>query len=326
MDSPASICVYPLSPPYLPSHRYLYYVSLIISLLYPTPPPLVKGAFAFSLAYASTAAVYAFAIAGVSTSSQVVNLDLFGLWAILSSASIAVLPFLEWNKNLQDRANKGSRSIVRLWGLLVIAAMIYIYVSMLKAKARFQYDIPQGLDFDQCQLLIKELGRAKLKLRNPEDILAADYSRIFGTMYGWITSRISGLVFLPTAFGLISCVFTIIRQTPVRHEENALGDFVDQSGHYTCVGFRNAFLQLNQLAVYLTPLLIIPTIVLNELYLLKGGGLPEGEKIYEIGQWGIFAGAGLVGAAALVNAVLGTAKKAAKSIDIDGGYIENFIS
>jgi hypothetical protein len=62
MAAPSSICIYPISPAYEVLHRYLYYTSLILSVLYPTPPPLVKGAFAYSLTISSTASLYAILI------------------------------------------------------------------------------------------------------------------------------------------------------------------------------------------------------------------------------------------------------------------------
>ena len=47
--------------------------------------------------------------------------------------------------------------------------------------------------------------------------------------------------------------------------------------------------------------------VVNELYLLKDwpDGIPEAESMYEVGQWGLFAGLGLVSAAAVVSWVAG---------------------
>lgn len=321
METSASICVYPLSSPYLPLHRYLYYTSLIISLLYPTPPPLVKGAFAYSLTYASTAAVYTFAIAGVHSPKQIVNLDLFGLWAVLSSASIAVLPFLQWNKNLQNGANRGGRSIVRIWGVLVIAASICIYVLLLRSKGSIeQYS-------DKCQQAIAEAQREKLLLRNPMDIIEADYARTFGTMYGWITHRIAALVFIPAAFGLLSCAVTAIKTTPVHDQEEESWDHLTAASAGKLSIFsamRYGFVQLRDLTVCLTPLLVISTIVINELYLLRGSGAPEGEQIYEVGQWGIFVGAGLVGAAATVNAAVGQPNRQGDDIIIGGcGCVES---
>src|ERR1700738_2818470 len=119
MATPSSICVYPLSPTYLILHRYLYYLSLILSVLYPTPPPLVKGAFAFSLTYSSTAALYAILIVAVPE-ANIVNLDIFGLWAVLSAACIVILPLLIWTSHLQSSGSRSGRPIIRIWGLLVV--------------------------------------------------------------------------------------------------------------------------------------------------------------------------------------------------------------
>lgn len=308
-----SVCVYPLSPSYLPLHRYLYYLSLSISVLYPTPPPLVKGAFAFSLTYSSTASLYTFLIAGIHAPNHIINLDIFALWAILSTASIVVLPMMQWSKNLQGTGSGGARPIIRIWGVLVIASTICVYVLLLKAKGAVEQVHIEDSGKEICW---SGFSKPKLLLRNPEDVLLAANDVVFGKVYGWVVRRVAGLVFLPAGFGLISCLVTIL-PNPVRnidHEDRSpLGDFPTLAAGNTFSFWsaaRNGFVHLRNAVVALTPLLFIPTLVLNEYYLFQKSneGIPEGEKIYEIGQWGIFVGAGFIAAAALINSIVGKAK------------------
>ncbi len=70
---------------------------------------------------------------------------------------------------------------------------------------------------------------------------------------------------------------------------------------------REVFLLLRRVVLYLTPGWLLPVLVVNELYLLRGwpAGVPEAEKMYEVGQWGLLAGLGLVSAAAAVSWIAG---------------------
>jgi hypothetical protein len=323
MSALSSICVYPLSPTYLPLHRYLYYVSLTLSVLYPTPPPLVKGAFAFSLSYSSTAALYAFLVTAIYPYGPIVNLDIFGLWAILSSATIVILPLLQWTKNLKGAGSASARPIIRIWGVLVIVATICIFVLLAKLKPI----IDQSEDLEgvigTCQLISSSSETPRLRLRNPEDVLLAAYEPVFGQIFDWIIRRISGLVFLPATFGLITCLFTVVHHPPMHQEDRTVhGDFPSTSTEPTLFfAVQNGFVYLRTVVVCLTPLLLIPTIVINEFYLMKGRetGLIEGEKIYEVGQWGVWVGAGLVGAAALVNSIARKTKRTETKVVIGGG-------
>lgn len=321
MPIPTTICVYSLSPIYLPLHRYLYYVSLIISVLYPTPPPLVKGAFAFSLTYSSTASLYAFLITAIHPYGHIVNLDIFGLWAILSSAAIIVLPLLQWTKNLKGAGSASARPIIRIWGVLIIAATICIFVLLIKWKRIVDGGSDENWNKETCRSISSTTEMPNLRLRNPEAILQAVYNLVFGRSYDWIMWRVSGLVFLPAAFGFITCLLTIGHNSPTDDGDGATSFRSTSSESTFSSATQSGFIHLRKFVVCLTPLLLIPTIVLNEFYLLKGRktGVIEGEKSYEVGQWGIWACAGLVGVAALVNSIAGKPKETETKIFIGEG-------
>ncbi|KAH8597701.1 hypothetical protein B0O99DRAFT_684417 [Bisporella sp. PMI_857] len=323
MSVPTHICVYPLSPTYLPFHRYLYYLSIIISVLYPTPPPLVKGAFAFSLTYSSTAAIYAILIIALPT-NHVISLDIFGLWAVLSTASVLALPLLQWTKNLRSNA----RPIIRIWGALVIAATICIYVLLLRSKEAVKLSGGEDWDLERCWA---DNDPPKLKLRDPEDTHIATSEPVFGYFYGLIVERVAGLVIMPLVFGAISCLFAInlsqprqiqrarlaYTNTPITSIEH------EQTGRLPIFSsVQNAFVQLRKVVLALTPLMFVPTLVINEMFLLRnyGKGILEEEKMYEVGQWGIFVGAGLVAVAALISEVAGKTKRRVNEfgIEVDG--------
>jgi hypothetical protein len=325
MATPSSTCVYPLSPTYLVLHRYLYYTSLILSVLYPTPPPLVKGAFAYSLTYSSTAALYAILVLALplpsSADGQILNLDIFGLWAVLAPASILLLPLLTWSRSLHTTA----RPIIRIWGILILIGASCTFALLHKSQqlATATTTTTGALN---CSALAASAATQTLKLRDPNHVLSAPYAQIFTPLYTILTARLPPLTFIPLAFGAFSSLLTItapLYQDPSTSTttstyttsystsaEIAISD-PDTSGTRAVETLRTLFLTLRRIVLYLTPYFLIPVLVVNEMYLLKDWpfGVPEAEKVYEVGQWGLLAGLGLVSAAAGVNWVAGSGKE-----------------
>jgi hypothetical protein len=306
MTAPAIVCVYPLSPTYLILHRYLYYTSLIISVLYPTPPPLVKGAFAYSLTYSSTAALYAVLIVAIPVPADVriINLDVFGLWAVLSTASILILPLLTWTRNLRGAGSSSARPIIRIWGLLILVGAACSFVLLGRARSLAADVAADAAAVSDCHAQALAADTAKLRLRDPSNVTTADYDRLFGSLFALLFSRLSPLAFIPLAFGALSCLVTIVDSSP---SHIASGEITGTEVISTSLisGLRSLFLSLRKLVSALTACWLVPVLVVNELFLLKDwsgpDGMPEGEKMYEVGQWGLFAGLGLVAAAASVN-------------------------
>jgi hypothetical protein len=310
----SQICIYPLSPTYLPLHRYLYYTTLLLSVLYPTPPPLIKGCFAYSLTYSSTAALYAILILALPAPGQIINLDIFSLWAILSSASILLLPLLTWSRSLRSTA----RPIIRIWGILMLIGTICSFILLLSSqKTASRFVAAGGNGSVDCRAVDLPAKR----LRNPETVQMGDYERIFGYLYGLVCFKLSPLVFVPLSFGALSSLITITATvapsiTSSAYQPSSSSSFPGLSSPGLITNpntspspsvLKTAFLSLRALTLYLTPGFLIPVLVINEIYLLKDWpfGLPETEKMYEVGQWGLYAGLGLVSAAAGINAVLG---------------------
>ena len=129
----SGICVFPVSPTLLPLHRLLYYLSLILAVLYPTPPPIIKGAFAYSLATSAIAAIYSIILAlphpqGI-TNRDPQNLDVLPLWSVLATAAISLPMFLLWNRNVSPRYSI-ARPIVRIWGLLITFGTACAFVNL----------------------------------------------------------------------------------------------------------------------------------------------------------------------------------------------------
>jgi hypothetical protein len=330
---PSLLCVYPLSPTLLPLHRYLYYISLLLSVLYPTPPPLIKGAFAYSLTTACTASLYSLLIIALpsSSSNAPLNLDIFALFAILSPAAISLLPFLHWNANLAPTSSKTGhrnpgRVIVRIWGLFVAAGAICAFIGIVRAHSLSP--IENG-SIEQCLAP----AHSKLLLRNPEGVETAQYERIFGPLYGYIVRIVSVLTFLPLIFGLVGCLTN--RPYPYFSRPNSSSNPCDNSQdeiyidatilpHPTSspLSFLSAtYLRLRGLVTALSPGMLIVVLVLNEIFLLKNWGteegVPEEEEMFEVGQWGVWVGLGFVSAAAVVNWVVGKGRQRAREYGVE---------
>jgi hypothetical protein len=311
MATPPSICVYPLSPTYLILHRYLYYLSLILSVLYPTPPPLVKGAFAFSLTYSSTAALYAILILAIPlpSTTPIINLDILGLWAVLSPASILILPLLTWSRNLQGARSKSARPIIRIWGILILIGAACTFV-LLQRSQQIATSVDASTVLD-CQALATTADAQKLRLRDPNNVLSVSYDLIFSPLYSILSTHLIPLTFIPLAFGALSSLVTIALPAPLKSTDFSQSQSwrtievssADSMSTSPITTVRKAFLLLRRMVLYLTPGWLAPVMVVNELYLLRGwpAGVPEAERMYEVGQWGLFAGLALVSAAAAVS-------------------------
>lgn len=307
MSTPSSICIYPISPSYALLHRTLYYTSLILSVIYPTPPPLIKGAFAYSLTYSSIAALYAILILALphptTSEGQIINLDIPALWAVLSPASILLLPLLTWSRSLQSSA----RPIIRIWGILVLVGAACTFALLQQSQSNINsLDESTGLN---CSVLATAAEAQKLKLRDPNSVLSVSYDRIFGPLYSLLATRLAPLTFIPLFFGALPCLITIATSIPSKSPQTETWHGVEISTTPTTTSplgpFLNVFLTLRLLILYLSPYLLLPVLIVNEVYLLMdwatSTGIPEAEKVFEVGQWGLWAGLGLVSAAAGVN-------------------------
>jgi hypothetical protein len=303
MTTTRNFCLYPLSTTYLPFHRYLYYASLFLSVVYPTPPPFIKGAFAFSLTYSATAALYALLIT-CQDISPLANLDIFGLWSVLSAAGTLILPLLAWNKNLNSSSGKSARSIVRIWGVWMTVGSICTLVAMLRTQHVVKFSNTTTNNQAEC-LSLAQSAKLRFKLRNPPAILVGEYNEIFGPLYDSIINYTIVLAILPLFFGLVCCLITI---RPARPKDTAdawteLCVSSSEGNISACDAFRGGYLGIQKIVLVLSPCFFIAVLAINESFLLKKW-IMEAEEMYEVGQWGLLAGLGLVSAAAGVNWVV----------------------
>ena len=315
-DTPG-ICVFPVSPSFLPLHRLLYYLSLALAVLYPTPPPIIKGAFAYSLTTSAVAAIYSIILAlphpqGI-TNRDPQNLDVLPLWSILATAAISLPMFLLWNRNVTPRYST-VRPIVRIWGLLITFGTGCAFVNIRQIYGTASYDDgdPTNATLEQCRAL--DAGRTLRDIRHVQ--LIAPWFLGDDAM-GNILRVAPALTFIPLAVGALVCLFTMPPKSAdaaaMSAPEMAISD--DLLDNRTSRAFRlvlKIYDPIRTLILWCSPAFWIAVVALNENFFLHKGewalGTYSTEKMYEVGQWGVWAGLGLVMLAGMVDYITGKKK------------------
>jgi hypothetical protein len=138
-------CQYPLSGQYDMLPRGLFYLLLIFSLLFRRHNWLATAALGTAMTYAAVSAVHMFALVmnfdfgtpddpkgwNINSSKAYGDVDVFGIYPILSAAAIMLTPILNWSVSI--RANE-AQMVVVYWGALVFAALVpaWIYSNYFK--------------------------------------------------------------------------------------------------------------------------------------------------------------------------------------------------
>lgn len=104
VDHDKVVCAYQLSGQYGLLPRVLYYILLIFAALGHSHIWRIAGALVYVSIYSVTAVVHAFILA--ITSRELLDLDTFGAWAILSTGCLAIAPIFNLSRrklpNLQS--------------------------------------------------------------------------------------------------------------------------------------------------------------------------------------------------------------------------------
>jgi hypothetical protein len=130
-------CMYPLSGQYDMLPRGLFYLLLIFSLLFRRHNWLATAALGTAMTYAAVAAVHMLALVmnfdfgtpqsdlpkgwNINSSKGYGDVDVYGIYPILSAAAIMLTPILNWSVSI--RANE-AQMVVVYWGALVFAALV----------------------------------------------------------------------------------------------------------------------------------------------------------------------------------------------------------
>ncbi|KAK2803546.1 hypothetical protein FQN50_006981 [Emmonsiellopsis sp. PD_5] len=140
-------CIYPLSGQYGYLPRLLYYLLLVFSLLFRRHTWLSTAALGTAMTYAATAAIHLFILtskfqfgmppprkpeygnfikdlwANWDSNSSVAygDVDVFGIYPILTTAGIMLTPILKWSSTIRKHR---AQAIVVYWGILIFAALV----------------------------------------------------------------------------------------------------------------------------------------------------------------------------------------------------------
>jgi hypothetical protein len=132
-------CTYPLSGQYDILPRGLFYLLLIFSLLFRRHNWLATAALGTAMTYAAVSAVHMLALVtnfdfgtpddpkgwNINSSKAYGDVDVFGIYPILSAAAIMLTPILNWSVSV--RANE-AQMVVVYWGALVFAALVPAWI------------------------------------------------------------------------------------------------------------------------------------------------------------------------------------------------------
>lgn len=176
---------------------------------------------------------------------------------------------------------------------------------MIRTQQRARNPEVGSLLGESCPAIAQSMS-PNFKLRNPKTAEMEEYDQIFGLGYRVLINTTPIMTFIPLFFGFISCLITIKPARPKEPGDAWEGVCVSSSEGTFSAGtaLRAGYLGVQRIVLVLSPGFFIAVLVLNEKFLLKSW-IPEAEEMYEVGQWGLLAGLGLVSAAAIVNWVVG---------------------
>lgn len=311
-DHDQIVCVYQLSGQYGLLSRLLFYVVIVFAAVGSSHVWLIAGALTSALIYSGTAVVHAFILA-IGTKA-LYDLDVVGVWAVLSVSCLAIQPMFEWSHVIPKLQ---SRMIFGFWGSLVAFGTIMAFVTLLRDwPSEPAYRSNDGVRLQSfwgttdpafsCSYTCFDKQQI---LRSPTDMITLSRKRAFGIGCALILIT-SGNVIMGVIVGLIS--FARVPQKKTEQELRAIiarneprrGDTPNTSiAKAQARNHANAELQAGALphktCSSLNLILCLVVLVANEIYLLQDGGLPCNESLYSIGQWAPWVGVALALVAAL---------------------------
>ncbi|KDR78831.1 hypothetical protein GALMADRAFT_1272901 [Galerina marginata CBS 339.88] len=277
MATTAVICGYSVSGGYGPISRFLYYILLIVSLVFHNTEWLVSGTLGASMIFSSIAAVHAVALAS-ARGRETVDLDIIPVYSITGVGMLIGVPLLVWSKTLRE-AQTSTRMLIFSWiGLMFVGAMAS-RASMAKLPEPFVCD---DESIPGCPLTCN----ITLPMRQGQPIMvvpfhSSEFLDMWSILYSWLACN----------FTFMGLVFAHGRKHPIAQARAALR----ARGWSTRLRRKNAGRTAN-CAVCTPPLSIgvsIAHLILMESILLGPRGVPLGENMTAIGQWGPLVGASL---------------------------------
>lgn len=306
------VCVYPLSGQYGLLPRVLYYCLLIFSALAQRQVWLIAGAMASALTYSGTAAIHAVILAGASQ-SWIFDLDALGVWAIVSTGCLAVIPVLDWSHVLVESQ---FRPVFGFWGFLMALA------SACGSVPLYRSHVPEVACRSDDQALLLTSPRqletsgfnctyacfsTRQVLRHPSEITVIASEQVNGTALGLTKIAIALVLTGSCVLAIFACCLTTRKRTEaelracIERNRARRADALLRGlwGKKKARRLAQKELETGQVQLprsvwgYMNPILFPALVVLNEICLLGNGGLPSNEHLYAIGQWAPWVGVAL---------------------------------
>ncbi|KAL8959880.1 MAG: hypothetical protein Q9193_003328 [Seirophora villosa] len=275
------VCVFPLSGPYGFLQRVLFYTLLTFAVVAHRAEWLIRGSLAAAMIYSSSASIHALCLAAVSNHHRIFDLDIIGVYCILSSSIILLGPMLDWCEPLRHSA---ARPIMKAWGALVSVGLVCAFITI-----RRLYALLNGKDF-VCKNA--KLGRQS-PLRLEADAQVVPNDRLFGRLF----NILEGLLITSTVLMFLSLLSILASRNgdPVVLWEWKKRKFSLRHGFERrrfVLSYNTAKPLLIKILVgVIAPIVFVINIVLVELYIMKETPLPVKEHPREVGQWGAWVGA-----------------------------------
>lgn len=127
------ICVFPLSGPYGLLQRVLFYILLTFAVVVHRSEWLIRSSLAAAMTYSASASIHAIVLAAISNHHQrILDLDIIGIYCVVSSSIIILGPMLDWCEALRDSV---ARPIIKAWGVLTSVGLVCAFVTIRRQYA-----------------------------------------------------------------------------------------------------------------------------------------------------------------------------------------------
>lgn len=280
------ICLYPISGPYGYLQRFLFYSLLAFAVIAHRWEWLVRGSVAAAMTYSATACIHAILLAAVSTpTNRPLDLDIFGVYCIISSSLIVLGPMLDWCKPLRQTT---ARLILRAWGVLLSMGLVCAVLSILR---------PYPKDGACYRSPLRPRACTGPGAGPCEEMPSRSEERLFGRtdFYALKGFAIASLVLM---FLSLLSVFASRTGDPVVIWEKDRRKFTLRHGYeheHREISFNTTKPWLIKIFfVVVAPIAFIANIAVTEIYILRSPSLPTLEHHYAVGQWNAWVGVAMV--------------------------------
>ncbi|KAL3461201.1 hypothetical protein BJX64DRAFT_289577 [Aspergillus heterothallicus] len=323
---PEVLCVYPLSGVYAPLQRILFYLLLSFGVIGRRQRWLVAGALASAMTYCGAAAIQSFFLLAKAR-SPVVDLDIYGVFAVTSTGFMLTAPLLAWSTTLQT-AEREIRMIISLWSTLIAIGAIMATTGI---YLRAQGEGPTCLDstadrssavstlynatgdctyacFPEERALFRSANDTvawKNQLDAPRDITAVFLPTIAASIpsativWLWVIRKgNSYLLQPPPVFSRFELGWVGARLFGTQRHKAEVVARVKRNTQQLPYRYAKFIRAYQYYFILGSTGAFVVNLVLNEVRLRS---LPTNEMPFEVGQWGPWVGVGLILLAELLN-------------------------